>query len=240
MAGNPNAGKTSLFNSLTGLRQKVANYPGVTVESKSGQWIISPDLPPARLIDLPGLYSLNATSLDEKIASDMLVDRGRMDADAIIVVVDATNLVRNLYLAMQLIETRQPIVIALTMFDLAERSNLKIDVEKLSASLGVPVVPVAINGTTWLAIGRTVRIRIGRPIDVSGRPTSETINAITATTRSALLALAEDFGQPSRPGRLGAWLTELFNDWPEGRRPPASTPRSESDPAEPSPAVRNK
>src|SRR2546430_7852670 len=142
VAGNPNAGKTSLFNSLTGLRQKVANYPGVTVESKSGQWIISPDLPPARLIDLPGLYSLNATSLDEKIASDMLVDRGRMDADAIIVVVDATNLVRNLYLAMQLIETRQPIVIALTMFDLAERSNLKIDVEKLSASLGVPVVPV--------------------------------------------------------------------------------------------------
>jgi len=142
VAGNPNAGKTSLFNSLTGLRQKVANYPGVTVESKSGQWTISPDLPPARLIDLPGLYSLNATSLDEKIASDMLIDRGRMDADAIIVVVDATNLVRNLYLAMQLIETRQPIVIALTMFDLAERSNLKIDVEKLSASLGVPVVPV--------------------------------------------------------------------------------------------------
>jgi ferrous iron transport protein B len=142
VAGNPNAGKTSLFNSLTGLRQKVANYPGVTVESKSGQWTISPDLPPARLIDLPGLYSLNATSLDEKIASDMLIDRGRMDADAIIVVVDATNLVRNLYLALQLIETRQPIVIALTMFDMAERSNLKIDVEKLSASLGVPVVPV--------------------------------------------------------------------------------------------------
>jgi ferrous iron transport protein B len=142
VAGNPNAGKTSLFNSLTGLRQKVANYPGVTVESKSGQWTISPDLPPARLIDLPGLYSLNATSLDEKIASDMLIDRGRMNADAIIVVVDATNLVRNLYLAMQLIETEQPIVIALTMFDLAERSNLKINVEKLSASLGVPVVPV--------------------------------------------------------------------------------------------------
>ena len=142
VAGNPNAGKTSLFNSLTGLRQKVANYPGVTVESKSGQWTISPDLPPARLIDLPGLYSLNATSLDEKIASDMLLDRSRMDADAIIVVVDATNLVRNLYLAMQLIETKQPIVIALTMFDLAERSNLKINVEKLSAALGVPVVPV--------------------------------------------------------------------------------------------------
>src|SRR5215831_17369796 len=140
VAGNPNAGKTSLFNSLTGLRQKVANYPGVTVESKSGQWSISNDLPRARLIDLPGLYSLDATSLDEKIASDMLLDA--RPADAIIVVVDATNLMRNLYLAMQLIETGQPIVIALTMFDLAERGKLRIDVDKLSAGLKVPVVPV--------------------------------------------------------------------------------------------------
>src|SRR5438552_2446542 len=142
VAGNPNAGKTRLFNSLTGLRQKVANYPGVTVESKTGQWTLASELPPARLIDLPGLYSLDATSLDEEIASDILLDPKRTNAGAIIVVVDATNLVRNLYLAMQLIETKQPIVIALTMFDLAERSNLKIDVEKLSASLGVPVIPV--------------------------------------------------------------------------------------------------
>src|SRR5438874_4850523 len=86
VAGNPNAGKTSLFNSLTGLRQKVANYPGVTIESKSGQWTISSDLPPARLIDLPGLYSLDATSLDEKIASDILLDPKRTNASAIIVV----------------------------------------------------------------------------------------------------------------------------------------------------------
>src|SRR6184192_1703414 len=111
VAGNPNAGKTSLFNSLTGLRQKVANYPGVTVESKSGQWNFSPHLAPARLIDLPGLYSLEATSLDERIASDILRDHTQTRADAIIVAVDATNLVRNLYLAMQLIETRRPIVI---------------------------------------------------------------------------------------------------------------------------------
>jgi ferrous iron transport protein B len=140
VAGNPNAGKTSLFNSLTGLRQKVANYPGVTVESKSGQWTISPDLPPAQLVDLPGLYSLDATSLDEKIASDILLDQAQ--ADAVIVVVDATNLVRNLYLTMQLIETGARVVIALTMFDLAERSKLKIDVDKLSAGLNVSVVPV--------------------------------------------------------------------------------------------------
>ena len=144
VAGNPNAGKTSLFNSLTGLRQKVANYPGVTVESKTGQWTLLPELPSARLIDLPGLYSLDTTSLDEEIARDILLGRAATIAkpDAIVVVVDATNLVRNLYLATQLIETGQPIVVALTMFDLAERSKLKIDVEKLSAALGVPVVPV--------------------------------------------------------------------------------------------------
>src|SRR5947209_10645341 len=75
VAGNPNAGKTSLFNSLTGLRQKVANYPGVTVESKLGQWTLSSDFPPARLIDLPGLYSLDTTSLDEEIARDILLGR---------------------------------------------------------------------------------------------------------------------------------------------------------------------
>jgi ferrous iron transport protein B len=144
VAGNPNAGKTSLFNSLTGLRQKVANYPGVTVESKSGQWTLSPELPAAHLIDLPGLYSLDTTSLDEEIARDILLGRSAIGhkPDAIVVVVDATNLVRNLYLATQLIETGQPVVVALTMFDLAERSKLKIDIEKLSAALGVSVVPV--------------------------------------------------------------------------------------------------
>lgn len=144
LAGNPNAGKTSLFNSLTGLRQKVANYPGVTVESKSGLWSIANDLPPARVIDLPGLYSLDATSLDEEIARDILLGRAAnlLRPDVIVVVVDATNLVRNLYLATQLIDTQQPVVIALTMFDRAERGQLQIDTRKLSDALGVPVVPV--------------------------------------------------------------------------------------------------
>ena len=144
IAGNPNAGKTSLFNALTGLRQKVANYPGVTVERKIGEWALSPDLPSACLIDLPGLYSLDATSLDEEIARDILLNRAQTagDIDAIVVVVDATNLVRNLYLATQLIDTGKPIVIALTMFDLAERNHLKIDLAKLRAELGVPVVAV--------------------------------------------------------------------------------------------------
>ena len=144
VAGNPNAGKTSLFNALTGLRQKVANYPGVTVERKEGLWALSADSPPARVIDLPGLYSLEATSLDEQIARDVLLGQGAdMDRpDVVVVVVDATSLVRNLYLATQLLETGCPIVIALTMFDLAERSLLRINVEKLSDALGVPVIPV--------------------------------------------------------------------------------------------------
>lgn len=144
LAGNPNAGKTSLFNALTGLRQKVANYPGVTIESKIGWWSLCQGTPPAQLIDLPGLYSLDATSLDEEVARDVLLGQARMIAvpDVIVVVVDATNLVRNFYFLSQLIETGQSIVVALTMFDLAERSKLKIDIDKLSDKLGVPVVPV--------------------------------------------------------------------------------------------------
>ncbi len=144
LAGNPNAGKTSLFNALTGLRQKVANYPGVTVERKEGLWMLSPDEQPARLIDLPGLYSLDATSIDEQIARDVLLGRAvSLDSpDVIIVTVDATNLERNLYLVTQLIEAGRPIVVALTMIDLAERSKTEIDVEKMARALGVPVVAV--------------------------------------------------------------------------------------------------
>jgi ferrous iron transport protein B len=144
LAGNPNAGKTSIFNALTGLRQKVANYPGVTVERKEGVWSLAPDLPHASLIDLPGLYSLDAASIDEQIARDVLT--GSMNdtpaPDVIVAVVDATNLERNLYLVTQLLETGRPVVVALTMVDLAERAKLEINVERMSESLGVRVVPV--------------------------------------------------------------------------------------------------
>ena len=144
LAGNPNDGKTSLFNALTGLRQKVANYPGVTIESKVGWWSLGLGMPPAQLIDLPGLYSLDAASLDEEIARDVLLGQAKAIPcpDVIIVVADATNLIRNFYFLSQLIETGQPIVMALTMFDLAERSKLEIDIDKLSEKLGVRVVPV--------------------------------------------------------------------------------------------------
>src|SRR5689334_3794366 len=100
LAGNPNAGKTTLFNALTGLRQKVANYPGVTVERKEGSWAVAKDTLPARLIDLPGLYSLDAASIDEQIARDVLTGKipNLPAPDVIVAVVDATNLERNLYL----------------------------------------------------------------------------------------------------------------------------------------------
>lgn len=159
VTGNPNTGKTSLFNVLTGLRQKVANYPGVTVETKVGQWPLVPALSPAQVIDLPGLYSLDATSLDEEIARDVLLGQTQKirQPDVVIIAVDATNLNRNLYLATQLIETGIPIVIALTMFDLAERSGIRIDVQKLSAALGVPVIPVIAKRRSGLAeLGRAV------------------------------------------------------------------------------------
>jgi len=142
LAGNPNAGKTTLFNALTGLAQKVANYPGVTVERKEGNWK-EKDLN-ARIIDLPGLYSLETTSLDEAIARDVLIGKveGLPQPDVLIAVVDATNLERNLYLVTQLFEYNIPIVVALTVIDVFEKQKHKLDIEKLSKILTVPVVAV--------------------------------------------------------------------------------------------------
>ena len=142
LAGNPNAGKTTLFNSLTGLNQKVANYPGVTVERKEGIWDLGDRS--ATLIDLPGLYSLDATSLDEQIARDVIT--GKVESvprpDVIVSVVDATNLERNLYLTTQLFEYGVPVVVALTMIDVFEKRKHEIDIGKLSTGLGVPVIAV--------------------------------------------------------------------------------------------------
>jgi ferrous iron transport protein B len=147
LAGNPNAGKTTLFNALTGLRQKVANYPGVTVERKEGHWTLAPDMPQALLIDLPGLYSLDAASIDEQIARDVITGKipDLPQPDVIVAVVDATNLERNLYLVTQLLEYGRPLVIALTMVDLAQKRKLLIDEKKLTEALGVQVVPVVVT-----------------------------------------------------------------------------------------------
>ena len=136
LAGNPNAGKTTLFNHITGARQHVGNYPGVTVEKKEGYTTVNGKT--VKIIDLPGTYSLSATSLEEKIARDFIVHE---KPDVVVDVVDASNLERNLYLAVQLFELDVPVVIALNMTDVARNRGIRIDVKKLSELLRVPIVP---------------------------------------------------------------------------------------------------
>lgn len=144
LAGNPNAGKTTLFNALTGMKQKVANYPGVTVERKEGFWQLNGSENVGKIVDLPGLYSLDATSMDERIARDVLTGKvaDLPKPDVIVATVDATNLERNLYLVTQLLEYKIPVVVALTMVDIAEKQSLAINVKKLSELLQIPVVEV--------------------------------------------------------------------------------------------------
>jgi ferrous iron transport protein B len=146
LAGNPNSGKTTIFNALTGLRQKVANYPGVTVEKKTGRCRLE-DGTKINIIDLPGTYSLISRSPDEIVAMEVLrgLRKGTPAPDAVIVVVDASNLQRNLYLVSQMIELGRPMVIALNMMDIARRRGINISAERLSDLLGVPVIPVVGN-----------------------------------------------------------------------------------------------
>ena len=143
LVGNPNCGKTTIFNALTGLRQKVANYPGVTVEKKIGE-CFSQHGKKLRLIDLPGAYSLNARSPDEAVLRDVLLGR-RSDTqrpDRVICIADAANLERNLYLLTQVLELGLPVILVLNMIDVAEAREWRIDVPKLSALLGIPVIPM--------------------------------------------------------------------------------------------------
>lgn len=142
LVGNPNCGKSTLFNALTGLRQKVGNYPGVTVEKKVGE-CFSQHGKKMTLIDLPGSYSLNARSPDESVMRDVLLGRapGTPRPDRVVCVVDASNLERHLYLVTQIIELGLPVVVALNMVDVAVSRQIRLDVTRLSERLGVPVVP---------------------------------------------------------------------------------------------------
>ncbi len=152
--GNPNAGKSSVFNRLTGLRQHTANYPGVTVERRVGRGTFGSL--PLDLIDLPGTYSLSPTSADERIAVDVLFGRvaGTPQPDAILAVIDSTRLYQGLYLLQQLVELGRPLIVALTMIDAAEREGRKFDFAALQEALGgVPVYPlVATSGRGFAAL----------------------------------------------------------------------------------------
>ena len=152
LAGNPNCGKTSLFNSMTGLRYKVANYPGVTVEKREALLAL-PDQSQIRLVDLPGMYSLDGGSLDEVIAANAVQGRcaGESTPDVIISIADSTNLERCLLLTTQLIDIGKPVILALNMADLAEKQGLSLKTEILSQRLGIPVY------TTSAVTGRGIK-----------------------------------------------------------------------------------
>ena len=129
LIGNPNTGKTTLFNALSGLRQRVGNYPGVTVETKKGQMCCGGQ--PFELIDLPGTYSLSPRSPDEMVAVDVILGRqqGETRPDVVVSIVDASNLERNLYLTTQALELGVPVVVALNMIDVAAAQGIQIDVD---------------------------------------------------------------------------------------------------------------
>jgi len=171
VVGNPNAGKSALFNMLTGARQKVGNYPGVTVERKSGRLSL-PDGRPLELVDLPGAYSLDPSSPDEEVTRDVVLGKqqGERLPDALLLVLDATNLDNHLRFALQIIALGLPTVIALNMVDLARRDGLEIDPQALERELGVPVVETVavrrrggdeIKEALSGAVGAARRVRAG-------------------------------------------------------------------------------
>lgn len=181
LVGNPNAGKSALFNALSGARQKVANYPGVTVERHSARIALT-DGRPVELVDLPGTYSLTPHSLDEQVTRDVVLGKqaGERLPSALIVVVDAANLDNHLRFALELIALGMPTIVALNMVDLAERDGVTIDVEALVASLGVPVVPTVavrkrgiddLRAALTGAVGSVLQLRGG-----SGTPTDDLVS----------------------------------------------------------------
>ena len=189
VVGNPNTGKSTLFNILTGLRQKTANYPGVTVERHTGTLRL--DTGDVTLVDVPGAYSLTAHSPDELVSSDVLM--GRMDdmraPDAVLIVIDSTNLRRNLFMTTQILELGNPVVVALNMADLAHNRGIDINPDVLSAELGVPVIPVAATRTTGVAeLKQALQAAIG---DTTADTERSFVPQLRSAAKSLQQALAE-------------------------------------------------
>ena len=189
ICGNPNCGKTTIFNALTGLRQKVANYPGVTVEKTTGTFRI-PQQPNQQftLVDIPGTYSLAAFSPDEYVAVRALCGSFENEEapDAIVAIIDATNLERSLYFVFQVMQVERPVIVALNMMDLAERRGLEIDTDKLAKLLGVPVVPmVGSRGVGIDELKRELGKVAGRTARSELRPYDELTDEVLAELRAA-------------------------------------------------------
>ena len=200
LIGNPNTGKTSLFNALTGQKQRVGNYPGVTVEKKSGQWKLDSNQS-VTVIDLPGTYSLSAQTIDERIAVDVLSGSiPELKPSLSIIVIDAENLQRNLYLASQASELGLPIVVALNCWDVAERKGRQIDSQLLEKRLGVPVVPTVANQAKGIrALAEAVQKGLHeKPIMVRPKWPSVIQEALSELKESLFLAC----GKPLSNGEL--------------------------------------
>ena len=223
LVGNPNCGKTTVFNALTGLRQKVGNYPGVTVEKKEGRLRLPGG--DASLIDLPGLYSLTPRSPDEAIARDVLLGH-RTDVpqpDAVVHVLDAANLERNLYLTSQILDLGLPTVIVLTMTDVAEANGHTVDTAALSRALGVPILPVQVSKNAGLDALRTA---LDALLQTPPPPVRDWALPTEAAEEVAELAemLQTQHGTPERQSRteaVGLLMADGLRPEEEGRWSPS-------------------
>ena len=203
LVGTPNSGKTSLFNALTGSRQKVANYPGVTVERKQGSFV-TPLGRQVSLVDLPGTYSLRGRSPDEEITRDVVLGRtpGEAVPDLVLCVADSTNLRLTIRLVLELKSTGRPLMLVLNMFDIATRRGVTVDVARLSEALGVPVVTsIAVRkGGTADLLRRTDEISAQAPVPLQQNLWQPlTVAGLRATQREADRIIAATISLPSRP-----------------------------------------
>jgi ferrous iron transport protein B len=211
LVGNPNAGKTTLFNRLTGLRAKTANFPGTTIERRSASLLLGGAA--VELVDLPGLYSLNGATPEERVARDHLVGTlsGGRRPDAVVLLVDASNLERNLYLASQALELEIPVIVALNMVDVAERHGIRIDVDRLAAELGCPVLPIVARTGQGVAKLQDRLVALLRERGSLPRPASAC--SCSGCPYQARYDWAEEIGERCRtgPAQAGPGRTERID-----------------------------